>query len=365
MKLYIISFTLGGLQLSRRLAYKLEKKGWPQTRIFTKCRAAKEECIESRGSNDESAPGFISFVEESIGEWAALGMEKGYGLLFIGACGIAVRAIAPSIRDKLWDSPVLVMDEKGSYVIPLLSGHVGGANELAALLAEVMGARPVITTATDIHGRFAVDLFAKRNQLYLENKEGIALISSKVLAGESVTFSIEPGHMKSDSLLPAELCPVPYPPADKADILVTAQKNEARGRIILRPREYVLGMGCRKGKEAGEIEAFIEEVLEEVGIQAYQLYALASIQLKKEEPGFLAFSRKKGIDFLTFSVEELKQVGGALSASAFVENTVGVDNVCERAALKACGQEGRLVMKKLARDGMTMAIAKKGWRVEF
>ena len=105
----------------------------------------------------------IRYVEEGMGEWAGKQMAEKHTLLFIGACGIAVRAIAPYITDKLHDSAVLVMDEGGNYIIPILSGHVGGANEIAVKIAVEIGAVPVITTATDINGKFAVDLFAKRN----------------------------------------------------------------------------------------------------------------------------------------------------------------------------------------------------------
>ena len=112
-------------------------------------------------------------VQESVSVWAGEQMAAHHALVFVGACGIAVRAIAPWITDKLHDSPVLVMDEQGQYVIPLLSGHVGGANELAVRLAGELGAVPVITTATDLHGSFAVDLFAKRNDLWIHNREGL------------------------------------------------------------------------------------------------------------------------------------------------------------------------------------------------
>lgn len=118
-------------------------------------------------------------VQESVSVWAGEQMAAHHALVFVGACGIAVRAIAPWITDKLHDSPVLVMDEQGQYVIPLLSGHVGGANELAVRLAGELGAVPVITTATDLHGSFAVDLFAKRNDLWIHNREGIARVSAK------------------------------------------------------------------------------------------------------------------------------------------------------------------------------------------
>ena len=126
-------------------------------------------------------------VQESVSVWAGEQMAAHHALVFVGACGIAVRAIAPWITDKLHDSPVLVIDEQGQYVIPLLSGHVGGANELAVRLAGELGAVPVITTATDLHGSFAVDLFAKRNDLWIHNREGIARVSAKILAGEKIT----------------------------------------------------------------------------------------------------------------------------------------------------------------------------------
>lgn len=101
-------------------------------------------------------------------------MSEKKALIFIGACGIAVRAIASSVNNKLKDSPVIVIDELGKFVIPILSGHVGGANELTVLLAAMMNATPVITTATDINNKFAVDVFAKKCRLAIVNKDGIA-----------------------------------------------------------------------------------------------------------------------------------------------------------------------------------------------
>ena len=121
-------------------------------------------------------------------------MKRGEALVFIGACGIAVRAISPFIESKLTDSPAVVIDESGKFAVPLLSGHIGGANALAKKLADSLGAQPVITTATDINGAFAVDMFAESNGLYIENKDGIAKVTSKILSGQTVKMYIEPGH---------------------------------------------------------------------------------------------------------------------------------------------------------------------------
>lgn len=351
MSMSIISFTDNGIQLSKKIAGEM---GDEEIDIFTKY----------TGPQDEQTFSSVHFVEERIGEWAGEQMKSGNTMLFIGACGIAVRAIAPCVANKLQDSPVLVMDEKGDYVIPILSGHFGGANEIAERIADRIGAVPVITTATDINGKFAVDLFAKRNGLYIVNRDGIAKVSSKVLSGKEITVSVEPGHMEEAGKRPKEIRMVTYPPGRFVDIVITAEQKAFEAAITLRPREYVVGMGCRKGKEREKIEALIQKSIESAGISESQLFALASIEQKKTEEGFLAWSRKTKIPFLTYTAEQLQDVEGDFRTSVFVYEKVGVDNVCERAALKACGG-GKLIYKKHAEDGMTIAIAKREWRVAF
>lgn len=352
MKVSVISFTEKGIQLSEAIAGKLDNM---ECRLFTKCSAYL------KGEQKQA----VTFVERSVGEWAGEQMEEKNALLFIGACGIAVRAIAPGVINKLQDSPVLVMDEKGRHVIPILSGHMGGANELALFIAEKTGAEPVITTATDIRHKFAVDLFAKKNKLSIVNKDGIARVSARVLSGEPVLLSVEPGHWDADSRLPEGLRLAAYPPTRPVDIVVSSENRVFDTAILLRPREYVIGMGCRRGKEAEQIEALIRRSMEVLGITELQIAALASIDVKSSEPGLLAWSARKNVPFLTYTAEELQEVAGDFHTSEFVRSTVGVDNVCERAALKACGPGGRLVYEKHGEDGMTIAVARKEWSVRF
>ena len=199
--------------------------------------------------------------EQGIGAWTGEKMQKKNALLFIGACGIAVRAIAPHLTDKLHDSPVLVMDEQGNYVIPILSGHVGGANELARLIGVQTGAIPVITTATDVNRKFAVDLFAKKNGLWIQNKEGIAKVSAKVLQNQTITMSVETGHVLPGGQIPAGVELVSYPPKQEVDVLITSEKIEAEALLSLIPKEYVLGIGCKKGKEEEKIGGAYEMCL--------------------------------------------------------------------------------------------------------
>ena len=351
MKLSVISFTENGKQLSESIVKLLEKE--LEIKLYTKCEAGIKDDIYSD----------ILFLKKSVGDWAKERMQEQNALLFIGACGIAVRAVAPHLTDKLHDAPVLVMDEKGKYVIPILSGHMGGANDLSNHIAEKTGAEAVITTATDLNKKFAVDLFAKRNRLYIANKDGIVKVSSKVLAGKEITMSIEAGH----EIIGGEsgIRFVPYPPMGVVDVVVTSKDDMFDTSLLLKPREYVIGIGCKKGKKANEIDDFILKLINEMGISIMQIFALSSISQKRDEQGIVEWCRKEGIPFFTYTAEDLREVNGTFTKSMFVKNQVGVDNVCERAAVKACGEDGKLILPKVAENGMTIAVAKREWKVCF
>ncbi|WP_347280680.1 cobalamin biosynthesis protein [uncultured Phocaeicola sp.] len=351
MKLSVISFTENGKQLSESIVKLLEKE--LEIKLYTKCEAGIKDDIYSD----------ILFLKKSVGDWAKERMQEQNALLFIGACGIAVRAVAPFLTDKLHDVPVLVMDEKGKYVIPILSGHMGGANDLANHIAEKTGAEAVITTATDLNKKFAVDLFAKRNRLYIANKDGIVKVSSKVLAGKEITMSIEAGH----EIIGGEsgIRFVPYPPMGVVDVVVTSKDDMFDTSLLLKPREYVIGIGCKKGKKANEIDDFILKAIKKKGISIMQIFALSSISQKRDEQGIVEWCRKEGIPFFTYTAEDLREVNGTFTKSMFVKNQVGVDNVCERAAVKACGEDGKLILPKVAENGMTIAVAKREWKVCF
>lgn len=380
MKLAIISFTENGIKLSQTVAKRLSRR---KVTLYTKCSRYTAEDLK------------VQRVKESLQVWTAQRMAEGDALLFIGACGIAVRAIAPNLTDKLHDVPVLVMDEEGQYVIPILSGHVGGANELARELADLMDARPVITTATDVQKKFAVDLFAKRNHLEIMNKDGIAKVSAKALAGEQLTIAVRAKNIecyhpkfcevREEDFTEAEnpllreanmhkqdqeacgveqpLRLVPYVKDQPVDIVVSEMQDNKNALIWLRPKRYVVGMGCRKNKDTEELLAFYQEMLEQAMVEPGEVYALASIDKKKDEPGLLAISERMRIPFFTYTAEELNRVGECVHSSEFVKAQVGVDNVCERAAFAGCGVSGWLIYEKHAFDGMTIAIAERNWSV--
>ena len=380
MKLAIISFTENGIKLSQTVAKRLSGR---KVTIYTKCSRYTAEDLN------------VQRVKESLQVWPAQRMAEGDALLFIGACGIAVRAIAPNLTDKLHDVPVLVMDEEGRYVIPILSGHVGGANELARELSDLIDARPVITTATDVQKKFAVDLFAKRNHLEIMNKDGIAKVSTKALAGEQLTIAVRAQNIECYHPKFCEVCEedfteaenpllreasmhkhdwkvcgvepplrlVPYVEDQPVDVVVSEMPDNKNALIWLRPRRYVVGMGCRKNKDPEELLDFYMKTLEKAMVEPGEVYALASIDKKKDEPGLLAISERMRIPFFTYTAEELNRVGACVHSSEFVKAQVGVDNVCERAALAGCGANGTLIYEKQAFDGMTIAIAERNWSV--
>ena len=341
MTIWLISYTARGRALGARVSDILRRSGHScRTFALPKFAEAGDEPLT------QSAP-----------DWAGEGFRQADALVFVCASGIAVRAIAPHVWDKRTDPAVLVLDEGGTFVIPLLSGHLGGANVLAEDLAQKLGGTPVLTTATDVNGLFAVDVFAKMNDLFIENMALAKSVSAALLAGEKVGFRSDLPVVDD---LPKGLT------VDDADlgILISAANETPFPRTLrLTPRRYVAGLGCRRGKSAEGLEAFLMENLARCGVGVHELKALASIDLKKDERGLVALAKKVGVPFLTYSAEELQQVPGDFTASAFVKETTGVDSVCERAAVLSSG--GTLVVKKVAENGMTFALAKQEEAIRF
>ena len=279
-------------------------------------------------------------------QWAERHFRDAEALIFIGAAGIAVRAIAPLLNNKAEDPAVVVADEGGRFAVPILSGHLGGANDLARRIAEICGAVPVITTATDARGAFAVDEWARRQNCALLEPSRILPVSSRILRGETVTVT-------SDYPIGGE-CP-PGVKTGEDGLVRVGIRSDAGDALHLVPRIGVLGIGCRRGTPAETIEAVFRGFLTENRFYMQCITKAASIDKKADEQGILDFLAAHGWAFETFSAEALAGVPGEFSASEFVERTVGVDNVCERAAVLSSG--GGLIFRKYAARGVTLALA--------
>lgn len=355
MKLYVTVFSPEGEKLADKIAGLTLEICYGQPFSTGRFVAPRLECHLRHG--------------EKLGEWVRQAFAEHAPILFIGAMGIAVRVMAPFVSDKAVDSPVLVADEAGRYVIPVLSGHLGGANELAEQLAGGIGADAVLTTATDVHHVWSADVFARRNGLHIVNKAGIAEISSRLLLGKEISLAVEgvtgSGVENWRKFLPAGLQMVSYSmKAQKCnknlniDLIISTDETVLASAVLgMKPKQYVMGIGCRRGTAYEQIQDFVEKQLN--GLQTVRLTDLAavsSIDCKEREDGIVAFSDRNRIPFYVFTKEELGAVEGKFHASEFVKKTVGVDNVCERAA--AAAAKGELVLQKQAGDGVTLALAR-------
>lgn len=351
----LISFTEKGQKLAETIREKLE-------------RSEENICVKAGRK-----PG------QSLKDWCSQAFSECQVLIFVGAVGIAVRTIAPFVKDKFTDPAVLVLDEQGNFVIPILSGHVGGGNEWANFLAQALLAVPVITTATDLYGKFAVDVFAAKQKLVLSDRVLAKEISAAVLRGERIGFFCEG---KVIGKLPEELLWENEKMQSYHIVTGVHQMKTAENTLCLYPKAIVIGIGCKKGKTLEEIEDLVCRVLEKEQIAMESVCCLASVDRKKDEPGILEFSRKYQLPFQTFSSQQLKQVPGEFAESEFVKEAVGIGNVCERAAIRAAmeindvrmrrtddknnsGQLPLLIRKKTAEHGITVALAEAEWSVKF
>ena len=287
-----------------------------------------------------------------LADWTEAAFRQAEALLFAGAAAIAVRAVAPHLGSKLSDPAVLAVDEGGQFVIPLLSGHIGGANRLAEQLAAAIGATPVITTATDRRGLFAVDSWAVEQRLAIVHPAAIKRVSARLLAGQPVRAG---GDFPVLGTPPRG---VVWTEEDAgADILLSIEDRPDTGQLQLVPPAVVLGIGCRRGIDGLAIERAVSRALAQHRLRPEAVSAVCSIDCKREEAGLLAFCRRWNLPFQTYTAGELAGVAGDFSRSDFVRASVGVDNVCERAAVLGSG--GRLLFRKTAMDGVTVAAARK------
>ena len=319
MNTAIAAFTHKGVNLALRLAEFLE------ARVFAPERFSREG---------------VNIIDGHLSDWAGKMFHEVSALIFVSACGIAVRSVAPHVKDKMNDPAVVVVDEGGKFVIPLLSGHVkpggfprsrvGGANDLARKIAAFLNAVPVITTATDVNNLLAVDEWAVKNDCVIENPGAVKNVSGSLLEGYPVGVAVT--H---------ENIPVPFP--------VT---------LMLRPKILVLGAGCNRNTNPVEFESSAMDFLKGAGVSVMSLKALSTIDIKRDEPAMKIFAENHNIPLVTFTADELNMLTGNFTASERVKYFTGTNNVCERACVLCAGEGGVLMRSKTVYNGITFALAR-------
>jgi cobalt-precorrin 5A hydrolase len=297
-------------------------------------------------------------------------------IIFHISLGAVVRLIAPHLKDKHIDPAVLVIDDKAQFVISVLSGHVGGANAFTEKVAGLLGATPVITTASDVGQTIPVDILGRELGWRLEGDENVTRVSAAVVNEEPIAFIQETGEKNWWSR------PTPLPPqiesvgswaeidqrskAGKkysAFLIVTDRSKDAfplsiqDRTVFYRPKSLVLGMGCDRGTSLEEIEGLIQETFEKNGLHPASIRTLATLDQKQDEPAFNELCEKNGWTLEIYSKEALQGVEGVQTPSAVVEKWVGTPSVSEAAALKSSGSK-ELLITKVKSKRATLAAAR-------
>lgn len=372
LRVRIAAFTRRGTATARRIARGLEpavRDGRMEVTVAAPERFADAtaepaaDAADGAGAADRIAVDVLG----DLGVWTREAFVRADALVYVGAAGIAVRAIAPHVRDKFSDPAVLSVDEAGRFVVPLLSGHVGGANEFARAIAALIGAEPVISTATDVNGKFAVDEWARRNDLRIIERSVAKRVSAALLDGEPVGFASD---FPVAGPLPAGVVDVDAArggdvPAVGFCVSLDGTQQPFERTLHLIPRIAAVGVGCRKGADAMAVAGTVSSALQSANVPVEAVSGLGTIDVKRGEQGIAEVARALSLELSYFDAEALADVPGEFTVSEFVEKTVGVDNVCERAALACAGEGARLVARKTVGDATTAAVAVAPFTVRF
>lgn len=385
-RVLLITCSVHGYTTMQKMAKKLENISGAEIITKVKCEALPE--ISMKGTVKACVDAYFEQVD---------------AIVFVTASGIAVRSVAEHLTHKSKDPAIVCMDECGKHVISLVSGHAGGANALTQMLADVMWATPVITTATDVEGRFSIDEYAREHNLVVTDWAKAKAISAEVLVtGAKPVWVDEAAGSQEEEKNACEIrMEQKSTGIDVGKIENDGCKNEVDGcenrinvkrlqigshQVIITPRDgsvdvqtlqliprcIVAGVGCKKGTPVDKIEHAVQDAFAKAGLRMEALCAVASIDLKKEEAGLLEFCETRNVLFETYAAEELRAVPGTYSASEFVSGVTGVDNVCERSAVKYASEHGmnqgeqllgrqakhgELLLRKQAYGGVTVALA--------
>ena len=350
MKLAIISVTNNGALLGNRLADRLSGLD-NQVDIFAKIGRSPLSATTYNLLSTLIADIFMCYD----------------GLIFIMATGIVVRVIAPYIKDKRIDPAIVVMDEQGQYAISLLSGHIGGANELAQLIGQTIGAEPVITTATDVNKKPAVDMLAVKLNLTIQPFAQLKHINALIVNGEQVRFFIDKALPNQELYLRVaenlgillqdidEIATVHY---DAAVFITEELLICNKPHLYLRQVALAVGIGCRRGATSSDILVAVTAACFTIGYSINSIAVIGSTVVKQDEVGLLAVIAQLAVPSKFFINEEMQECIDKyqLEVSSFVQKQIGVGNICAAAAILA-GQANKLLLPKTKYKNVTVAIA--------
>jgi len=331
MKTAIISFTREGARLCARLVKYLSQDADCECSGFVMPKWAAEYELRE--------------CTLSVQAWTAEAFRSCDTIIFIGSADTAARSIAPCVRDRKTDPAVLVIDNSGQYVIPLLSGKASGANDISVRLAKFIGAVPVITASADMHELFSIDAFAVSNRLFITNRLKAKKISADILDGKMLHICCPATQIPSSAgfsvseVLAQKVIWTDSP--SNADVIISCQMPDPDSEaLVLVPQNSIwIGIGCRKGIGEDVIRDSLTDFLGKYSFHEEAIAGLASADIKKEEPGILKVCELYQLPFRTYTAAQLMSLEGTFESSEFVHMHAGADNVCERAALIAAAED--------------------------
>lgn len=358
MKIAVISFTTSGKDISKKI---------------------KEKLSFSESSNSLKSCDVIEITKQSFDDKVSNHMKDIFSshdaLIFIASTGIAVRLIAPFINSKTLDPAVIVIDDLGKYTISLLSGHIGGANELTLKISDVLKNKAIITTASDGREIDAIDVFAKRNNFYIEDMEVAKILTALMVEGKCINFiseidvkikyeNVENIFVKNLKDFKNYYDSLKYRENINFDgvIIVSSNqdinlclKEDDKPVCILRPKNLNIGIGCRRGKTKEEIMFGIKEVFKDNNLSLNSVKNIGTIDIKHDEVGIIEVSKQLNAEMVLFSKSDIEEVSDKFDKSKFVKTNVGVTSVSEPSAY-LLGKE-MLVYKKIF-NGVTIAVSR-------
>ncbi|MBF0274002.1 MAG: cobalamin biosynthesis protein [Nitrospinae bacterium] len=293
-------------------------------------------------------------------------------IVWFGALGVLVRFIGPLLQDKKTDPAVISIDEQGTFVISVVSGHLGGANKLSEEIAEKISATPVITTASDVSHTIAVDLLGSEFNWKCEKYENITKVSASVVNGEKVAIIQTTGERnwwKYKEKLPSNLLVLKSFDGVNinhydAFLFITDEENniskDLHNKIVMyRPKSLIVGIGCNRNTPLNEIEDAIFQTLKKNNLSFHSVRNLATIDKKRNEKAFIQFSEKYNLPFRYFTPQELNSIK-IPNPSEYSLKYVKAQGVAEPAALLSA-KTATLLQEKVKFTNVTIAIA----RIEF
>jgi cobalt-precorrin 5A hydrolase len=347
MSMSIFSLTKGGYKVAKQL-----NKIFPSSRVYVSDKIGQAPHHLMDGN-------FKSCVREAF--------ERDTALVFVMASGIVVRTIAPLLKSKTSDPAVIVMDEKGQHVISLLSGHIGGGNALASEIAEAINGKPIITTSSDVQGKIAIDVFAMKNGLVIDNMKDATTFASGLVNGERLSLFtdavnlagfddqwhvevFENGNALEKFFLGKDLLGLTN------TLVISNRTTLPHVTLRLIPQNIVLGIGCRRGVRKERLLKAMDETMASLKLDKRSLKCIGTVDVKADEQGLIEAAESLDLPLRIIERDQIKRVQDQFEGSDFVEKTIGVRAVCEPSAMLASGRQGRFLMEKTSYDGITIAV---------